>query len=372
MTTTIQDIFEMRKNGQFEQAYAAVLPMYREHHGHYTTLCMFWTATDVLRLRLEAGRFAESEQILASLRNLYPNLQDKDWSAARTLNRLALMLATKEQEQRKLLQYEGRRAGYTSEGDEANGETNGYMANSDGAKRAWEVQPEPMQFSLLDYMADFGVNYLSEDDWQVSEWNGHVVPSLGTKIISRIYHEVQDAECRVQGAGGKVQGENSDTDRLEAALQMVEMGLQHAPRNKHLLRYQANLLYRLGEKQRAVALYRQLIERSRDSYLFSELAGMIDDQQERAALLSKAIMNQRTEVFAQKDRLTLAGLLKELFPQNAAFELQQVVKLRDSLGQRMNRTIQALQQELADIVPVTMADQREFYMRMMKGFAYAA
>lgn len=350
----------MRKNGQFEQAYAAVLPMYREHHGHYTTLCMFWTATDVLRLRLEAGRFAESEQILASLRNLYPNLQDKDWSAARTLNRLALLLATKEQEQRKLLQYEGRRAGYTTESNETNGD----------AKLAWETQSDPMQFSLLDYMADFGVNYLSEDDWQTSEWNGHIVPSMGTKIISRIYHEVSDAEGKVQSVEETVQGD--DKDRLEAALEMVKMGLQRAPRNKHLLRYEANLLYRLGEKQRAVALYRQLIERSRESYLFSELAGMIDDQQERAALLSKAIMNQRTEVFAQKDRLTLAGLLKELFPQNAAFELQQVVKLRDSLGQRMNRTIQGLQQELADIVPVTMADQREFYQRMMKGFAYAA
>lgn len=367
MTTTIQDIFEMRKNGQFEQAYAAVLPMYREHHGHYTTLCMFWTATDVLRLRLEAGRFAESEQILASLRNLYPNLQDKDWSAARTLNRLALLLATKEQEQRKLLQYQNLR-GSKAQDDEANG---------DGARLAWEVQADPMQFSLLDYMADFGVNYLSEDDWQTSEWNGHVVPSMGTKIISRIYHEVSDAEGKVQSVGGTVQSaegnvQSDNKDRLEAALEMVKMGLQRAPRNKHLLRYEANLLYRLGEKQRAVALYRQLIERSRESYLFSELAGMIDDQQERAALLSKAIMNQRTEVFAQKDRLTLAGLLKELFPQNAAFELQQVVKLRDSLGQRMNRTIQGLQQELADIVPVTMADQREFYQRMMKGFAYAA
>lgn len=323
MTTTIQDIFEMRKNGQFEQAYAAVLPMYKEHHGHYTTLCMFWTATDVMRLRIEAGRCQEAEQILASLLHLYPNLQDKDYCAARTLNRLALLLATKEQELRK--------------------------------QRQDSEQPS-FTFSLLNYMLDFGLNFMSEEDWQATEWNGHIVPSVGTKIISRIFHEV----------------ESDNSERLEAALQMVMMGLEHAPRNRHLLRYQANLLYRLGDKQRAVALYRQLIERSKEAYLFSELAAMIDDHQEQAALLSKAIMNQRMEVFAQKDRLTLAGLLKELFPRNAAYELQQVVQLRDSLGQRMNRTIQGLQQELADIVPVTKADQREFYLRMMKGCAYAA
>ncbi len=346
----------MRKNGQFEQAYNAVLPMYREHHGHYTTLCMFWTACDVMRLRVEAGRFAESEQIMASLRNLYPNLQDKDLSAARTLNRLALLLATKEQEQRKMADYSMMRGG-EARGNEARGKE--------------IIGNEAMQFSLLDYMTDFGVNYLNEDDWQVSEWNGHVVPSLGTKIISRIFHEVQSEERKVQGAECKVQSEECKVqgeERLKAALEMVELGLQHASRNKHLLRYRAILLYRLGEKTGAVALYRQLIERSRDAYLYSELAGMIEDEKERAALLSKAIMNQRTEVFAQKDRLTLAGLLKELFPQNAAFELQQVVKLRDSLGQRMNRTIQGLQQELAGIMPVTREDQHEFYQRMMKGY----
>ncbi len=299
----------MRKNGQFEQAYAAVLPMYREHHGHYTTLCMFWTATDVMRLRIEAGKCHEAEQILASLRHLYPNLQDKDMSAARTLNRLALLLATKEQEMVRM-----RRMG----------------GNSDGDKLAWEVEPEEMQFSLLDYMKDFGNQYMAEDDWQASEWNGHVVPSMGTKIVSRIFHEVQSAECIVQ---------SESRERLEDALEMVQTGLQHAPRNKHLLRYEANLIYRLGDKDSAIRKYRQLIERSRDSYLYSELAGMIDDQQEQAALLTKAIMNQRMEVFAQKDRLTLAGLLKELFPQNAAYELQQVVQLRDSMGQHLNRTM---------------------------------
>lgn len=330
MTTTIQDIFEMRKNGQFEQAYAAVLPMYREHHGHYTTLCMFWTATDVMRLRIDSDRCVEAEQILASLRNLYPNLQDHDRLAARTLTRLALMLATKEQELRKMA----------------------------WDKPAAEKPADTMHFSLLDYMADFGLHFLSDEDWQAGEWNGHVVPSMGVKILCRIYHEVAELS-------------DEETDRLEAAKEMVEIGLRHAPRNKHLLRYQAILLYRLGEKQRAVLLYRQLIGRSRDSYLFSELAAMVDDRNEQTALLSKAIMNQRTEVFAQKDRLSLAGLLKELFPRNAAYELQRVVELRNSLGQQMNKAIRSLQQELANITPVNMADQKEFYLRLIRESPYA-
>lgn len=330
MTTTIQDIFEMRKNGQFEQAYQAVLPMYREHHGHYTTLCMFWTATDVMRLRIEAGKCEEAEQIFSSLRNLYPSLQDKDMSAARTLNRLALLLATKEQEIRNLRTYHSA----VQHGD------------------ATEADPFTFFFSLLDYMTDFGQHYLCEEDWQSSEFNGHPVPSFGTKVISRIFHEVSaEQEC--------------DYERLKNALNMVELGLLHTPRNRHLLRYQANLIYRSGERNRAVALYRQLTRNSRDAYLFSELAAMLDDRNEQASLLARAIQYQRTEAFAQRDRLTLASLIKESFPNHAAYELQQVLHLRESLGQHPNKTILSLQSDLADIAPVSSADQHEFYQRLI-------
>lgn len=95
-TPTIQDVFEMRKNGHFEQAYSAALKLYENHHGHYTTLCMFWTATDVCRLRINAGKIVEAENILQNLISLYPCLQDKDNSAARTLIRLAAMLVRKD------------------------------------------------------------------------------------------------------------------------------------------------------------------------------------------------------------------------------------------------------------------------------------
>lgn len=314
-TTTIQDIFEMRKNGQFEQAYENILPLYREHHGHYTTLCMFWTATDVMRIRMDNGKCAEAEQLFAAIRQLYPNLQDRNLIAARTLNRLALQLATKEQELRKQ-----------------------------------PVVKEEMQFSLLDYMVDFGIHYLTEEDWQLSEYNGHLVPSFGMKIISRIFHEVSKPE--------------SSEKRLQDALDMVQMGLQHTPRNRHMLRYQAQLLFRCGAKQKAIELYRQLLSNGRESYLYSELASMIEDKQEQVALLSKAIVNQHMEVFAQKDRLTMAQLLKEYYPQHAAYELQQVVQLRDSLGQHMNRAILGLQKDLADITPVSHSAQVSFYKQL--------
>jgi hypothetical protein len=44
---TVKEIFALRKQGKIEEAYEAIRPIYREHKGKYTTLCMFWVAADV-------------------------------------------------------------------------------------------------------------------------------------------------------------------------------------------------------------------------------------------------------------------------------------------------------------------------------------
>ena len=51
---TVKDIFALRKQGKIEEAYEAIRPIYREHKGKYTTLCMFWTASDMLKTPLMA------------------------------------------------------------------------------------------------------------------------------------------------------------------------------------------------------------------------------------------------------------------------------------------------------------------------------
>lgn len=50
---TVKEVFDLRKQGRIEEAYEAIRPMYAAHKGRYTTLCMFWTAADVFKLRLE-------------------------------------------------------------------------------------------------------------------------------------------------------------------------------------------------------------------------------------------------------------------------------------------------------------------------------
>ena len=72
---TVKDIFELRKKGRFEEAYEAIRPLYAAHRGRYTTQCMFWTASDVFKLRLEQGRVEEAAKILQALKRMQPQVE---------------------------------------------------------------------------------------------------------------------------------------------------------------------------------------------------------------------------------------------------------------------------------------------------------
>lgn len=72
---TVKDIFDLRKQGRIEEAYEAIRPMYAVHKGRYTTLCMFWTAADVFKLRLEQDRTEEAEKILEALKRMQPRVE---------------------------------------------------------------------------------------------------------------------------------------------------------------------------------------------------------------------------------------------------------------------------------------------------------
>lgn len=86
---TIQEIFEMRKAGKVVEAYNEALQMYHAHHGHYTTLCMFWTAVDMCVYCSERDDMRQAIAIYRALVRLYPSLQDVDGAAAKMLVNLA-------------------------------------------------------------------------------------------------------------------------------------------------------------------------------------------------------------------------------------------------------------------------------------------
>ena len=91
---TVKEIFELRKEGRVEEAYNAILPMYRVHHGKYTSLAMFWCAVDMMNLLLgkavdqseeSLSALAEAEKIYKSLQRLAPKIYDELGSCQQAL-----------------------------------------------------------------------------------------------------------------------------------------------------------------------------------------------------------------------------------------------------------------------------------------------
>lgn len=74
----VRDIFALRKAGHIEEAYDLIRARYKVYHGHYTTLCMFWCASDMLQLHISKGEIDEAEKILRAMENMLPGMKDED------------------------------------------------------------------------------------------------------------------------------------------------------------------------------------------------------------------------------------------------------------------------------------------------------
>ena len=75
---TTKDVFELRRQGRKEEAYEAARNLYATDKGPYSSVAMFWTAVDMLRLRVGEDRLDEAHKIFLALERLLPTLQDKD------------------------------------------------------------------------------------------------------------------------------------------------------------------------------------------------------------------------------------------------------------------------------------------------------
>ena len=143
---TVKEVFDLRKQGKIEEAYEAIRPMYAVHQGKYTTLCMFWTASDILKKRIEANSIQEAENIFKALLRVQPNIEDKDGKAQTAMMHHALRLS--------------------------------------------EVSAS---FRMLDFVESLPVEALTDADWQggMSQDGKHPLPSTVQRLLTRAFHEIQ-------------------------------------------------------------------------------------------------------------------------------------------------------------------------------------
>ena len=309
---TVKEIFDLRKQGKIEEAYEAIRPMYAVHQGKYTTLCMFWTASDILKKRIKEQRFDEAEKIFKALLRVLPNIEDKDGKA------------------RSSILYE-----------------------------AVTLDKEIKAFSMLDFLSQLQVEQLSDEDWKtitapaVSGTPSHPIPSVAQQLLTCAFHEIQ---------------EDPTADNALKAMPLLQEAMHRYPRNKNCQRYMAVVYRIMGETEKAANIYQQLLKYNRDSYLYAELAELTDDAGQKAALYCRAIQNQRQEKFRTGYRLELARLLFDRDKPKAAYELQKCIDTRKALGFGVTREMQQMLQQLAGVQPATDADQQTFYKKMAEKF----
>ena len=320
---TVKEVFDLRKQGKIEEAYEAIRPMYAAHQGKYTTLCMFWTASDILKKRIEANSIQEAENIFKALLRVQPNIEDKDGKAQTAMMHHALRLS--------------------------------------------EVSAS---FRMLDFVESLPVEALTDADWQggMSQDGKHPLPSTVQRLLTRAFHEIQ---VQMYGDFITKKAPSSHDEVVASSLKVMPLlqeAMRRNPHDKHNQRYMAVIYTIMGEREKAATIYHQLLARHHDSYLYAELAELTDDPGTKAALLCRAIQNQRQEKFCTAYRLDLARLLLGRDNARAAYELQKCVATRKALGYHITRDINQMLSQLSGVQPATDEQQRDFYRRMMEKY----
>lgn len=309
---TVKEVFQLRKQGKIEEAYEAIRPMYAVHQGKYTTLCMFWTASDILKKRIMEQRLDEAEKIFKALLRVFPNIEDKDGRALSSILYEAVTL-----------------------------------------------DKEIKDFSMLDFVSQLKVERLSDEDWKtitapaVDGNPSHPIPSVAQQLLTCAFHEIQ---------------EDATVDNALKAMPLLQEAMRRYPRNKNCQRYLAVVYRIMGEKDKAIDIYQQLLKHNRDSYLYAELAELIDEPGKKAVLFCQAIQNQRQEKFRMGYRLELARLLMDRDKSKAAYELQKCIATRKAQGFGVTKEMQQMLQQLTGIQPVIDAEQQAFYKKMVKKY----
>lgn len=77
---TINEVFGLRNQGRKEEAYEAAREIYAVDKSPFASAAMFWTAVDILKLRVSEDRVDEAKKIYMALERLLNSVKDeKGW-----------------------------------------------------------------------------------------------------------------------------------------------------------------------------------------------------------------------------------------------------------------------------------------------------
>lgn len=197
---TVKEVFDLRKQGRIEEAYEAIRPMYAVHKGKYTTLCMFWTASDILKKRIKEGRFDEAVKIFKALLRILPNIEDSDGRAHSSIYFHAVMLS-----------------------------------------REVNTGSEEVRFSMLDFVEQINVEQMTNADWTgimaptVDGKPSHLIPPVARQLLARAFSELET---------------HPTVDNALKVMPLLQESVRRQPGNNDNKRYM-DVIYRImGEEEK--------------------------------------------------------------------------------------------------------------------------
>ena len=195
---TVKEVFDLRKQGRIEEAYQIIRPMYAVHKGKYTTLCMFWTASDILKKRIKEHKYDEAEKIFKSLVRILPNIEDREGSAHRSIYYGALALDRKKED-----------------------------------------------FSILCFVEDMQTDQMSDALWQdiptppTNEYGDYHIPSMAQQLLNRAFKEIK---------------ESPTVDNALKVMPLLQEAMRRQPHNKENHRHMATIYRIMGEEEKALSM----------------------------------------------------------------------------------------------------------------------
>ncbi len=399
---TIKEINTLRRNGNLEEATAAARAEFDRQPNLYSGGALFWCLYD--HFKKQSG--AEAEATVAEMRAIYEHYGSDDKIMRENLERAEarvqplygeLKSALERAKGRHRVEGEYRRfaaahdAGELPEG--LRGELGWLIyyilrntATSEADRRkellsryfrlglekpsalhsrilgeAIRLETDtPLQFLLRDFLNLWGLENLTDSDWeQFRTESGKVMTSPVEKLI-RVYA----TEMTTDGVRA--------SDEFNA---LVDKALERFPNNQNLPYHKALVLISQGNREGAISYLTGLIARFPTKFfLLARAAELVDDADIKIALLCKALTSGNDDEFLVKVRLRLASLLIDNGLQaNARYELERYKATYDAHGWKVKPEYYELMNKTAGATaPADNTALYEQYMPIAEEFIYSA
>ena len=342
---SFKEVTELRKSGQLTQAYnMAISDLKQMPNDSWACSALFWVLYDISKQLIEQQRFDNIHNFLQQFNWVFERLRGMgkaDEIILKSLNNLKSNIATALLKSGKTIEsiteifsnagfnaddtIENVRLNYYYQIFRASTEKTGEIRNiineyiqlfqnstsSDNHSKIlssilWEYKSDDYN-DLKQFIQIFsqwgGVDCFQDSDWRTD--NPQNQP-LAIKTLNRIYAYLAKTNFR----------------EIDQYFSLFQYANDNKKCDFHLKRKYAILLFKQGQNSEAERIYKQLIHRKPDWYLYVELAEIVSDDDLKIALYSEALLKQNKEDFVGGVHLSLAELFitKNLL-QEAATEL---------------------------------------------------